>query len=81
MSEKEMNESASVSRPREDACSMSPYSVEYIKAWRKRECDAGRPCRLSDYFNAHGIPHSDPNNQPMIKSNAPGQPRRDETLG
>jgi hypothetical protein len=30
--------------------------IEKIRAWCKREGDAGRPCQLEDYYNVHGRP-------------------------
>jgi len=44
--------------------SLHGHTVEEIKIWRAKESDAGRPCGLSDFWNAHGVPHGDPANQP-----------------
>lgn len=51
-----------------DDASTYGYGVPEIKVWRYREKAAGRPCRLSDFFNAHGIAHSDMSNQPKESS-------------
>jgi hypothetical protein len=31
------------------------FSINAIKAWRAKECDAGRPSSLEDFYKAHSI--------------------------
>jgi hypothetical protein len=42
------------------------YTLRQIWEWRCAEDAAGRPCGLADWYNAHGIPHGNPANQPII---------------
>lgn len=52
------------------------YTVAQITEWRCREHEASRPCNLIDFFNAHGIAHSDMSNQP--KDTSQGQTAKEE---
>ena len=36
------------------------FTLQQIKDWRYAEHEAGRPCTLWDFYNAHGIPHGVP---------------------
>jgi len=36
------------------------FTLQQIKDWRYTEHEAGHPCTLWDFYNAHGIPHGCP---------------------
>ena len=53
------------------------YTLRQIWEWRCREQRAGRPSGLYDFYNAHGIPHGMPANQPMSSNDAMGEFEKD----